>query len=242
MTKQTYGQYCPVTKAAEVLGERWTPLIVRNLLLHPHRFNELERGLPGISRALLVQRLHHLERAGVVERRQTATGRGVEYHMTQAGRELEQVVNALAEWGARWAFGEPEPDDLDPGLLLWWMRDGIDLAALPSGRSVFQFDFRGQRGGCYWLVIEPDEVSVCLEHPRFDIDLWVTADLAAWYKVWLGRMTLGQAMRDGLVELEGPSDLVRAFPRCLKLSPFADIVRKAHSPVSARTVLRDGYG
>ncbi|MCW5850075.1 MAG: helix-turn-helix transcriptional regulator [Anaerolineae bacterium] len=232
MTKQAYGQYCPVTKAAEILGERWTPLIVRNLLLRPHRFNELERGLPGISRSLLVQRLNHLERAGIVERKQTASGRSGEYCMTQAGRELEGVVNALAEWGARWAFGDPEPDDLDPGLLLWWMRDGIDGASLPGGRNVVQFDFQGQRTACYWLVIEPDEVSVCLEHPGFAIDLWVTADLAAWYKVWLGRITLGQAMRDGLVELEGPSNLVRAFPRCLKLSPFSGFVRAAQSSTS----------
>lgn len=227
MTKQTYGQYCPVAKAVEVLAERWTPLILRNLLLRPHRFNELERGLPGISRALLVQRLSRLERAGVITRQPMAGGQGVEYSLTEAGQEVRAVMDALAGWGARWAFGDPEPDDLDPVLLMWWMREGIDPAPLPDQRTVVQFDFQGHRGGSYWMVIERDEVSVCLEHPGFDINLLVTADLAVFYRVWLGRAPLAEAMRQGLVEFDGPTRLVRAFPQCLKLSMFADVVRAA---------------
>lgn len=220
----SYGQYCPVAKAAEIFADRWTPLIVRELLCGICHFNELERGLPGIPRSLLAQRLRRLEQAGVIARHVASNGRATEYQLTQAGQQLLVVVEALGTWGAQWAFGEPEPDELDPVLLLWWMRRGINAHLLPPQRLVVQFDFRGQRTGSYWLVMEPTEVSVCLQHPGFDIDLLVTADIAALYRVWLGRITLAEALRDGLIELDGTTPLVRAFPEWLALSPFAGVV------------------
>lgn len=113
-----YGQYCPVARATEILADRWTLLIVRELLADIHRFNDLDRGLPGISRALLVERLRRLEAMGVVERR---TGNGIrliEYHLTRAGQQLQRVIDVLGGWGARWAFGDPRPTELDPVVLL----------------------------------------------------------------------------------------------------------------------------
>lgn len=117
----SYGQYCPVAKAAEIFADRWTPLIMREMLHGIRRFNELERGLPGIPRSLLSQRLRRLERAGIIVRHLASNGRATEYHLTRAGQQLEAVVDVLGTWGAQWAFGDPVPDELDPGLLMWWM-------------------------------------------------------------------------------------------------------------------------
>jgi DNA-binding HxlR family transcriptional regulator len=222
-----YGQYCPVARASEILADRWTPLIVRELLAGLRHFNDLDRGLPGISRALLVERLRRLERMGIVERRASADGRAVEYAPTRAGRELQRVIDVLGGWGARWAFGDPRPSELDPVVLLWWMRRRVHRRRLPAGRTVIQFDFRGERSGSYWLVLERSDVSVCLQHPKFDVDLHVGADIAAFYRVWLGRTTLGAAMRAGLVRIDGMPAAARAFPRWFAWSPMADAVRSA---------------
>ena len=224
---RSYGQYCPVAKATEVVGDRWSLLIIREMLYGTSRFNELERGLPGIPRSLLAQRLRHLEHVGVVERRASAAGRGTEYHLTPAGQQLQVVIDALGNWGAAWAFGEPEPEELDPVLLLWWMRRRVNFDAVPAARVVLQFDFRGGSTGSYWLVIEPPEVSVCLQPPGFDIDLRVSADLGAFYQVWFGRLALSEALRRGLIELEGPAPLVRSFSRWFAFSHFASAVRAA---------------
>jgi DNA-binding HxlR family transcriptional regulator len=177
-----YGQYCPVAHAAEILTERWTPLIVRELLGGIEHFNELERGLPGISRALLARRLQRLEQTGVLERRLDRRERAEAYRLTQAGRELQQVVDALGAWGVRWAFQEPTSAECDPGLLLWWMLRRVAIDRLPPRRVVVEFEFRGARTGRYWLVLRRDDVSMCLEHPGFDIDVYVLADVAAFYR------------------------------------------------------------
>jgi DNA-binding HxlR family transcriptional regulator len=234
-----YGQYCPVAKAAEVLGDRWTLLIVRDLIsLQARHFNDLARGLPGISRSLLAQRLQHLERLGIVERHAGGQGRTTEYQLTEAGQELHQVIDALLEWGAQWAFSEPDEAELDPVLLLWWMRRGTRLDRLPPERVVLQFDFYGARTGSYWLLLEPSDVSVCLKHPGFDIDLLVTADIAAFYQVWLGRISFAEARRHELVQLDGLPTLVRAFPTWFVWSPAAKAVRTAIARGSTPEAMR----
>src|SRR2546421_81909 len=222
-----YGQYCPVARAAEILADRWTVLIVRELLADINQFNELERGLPHISRTLLTERLRRLEQTGVVERRAAARGKPVEYRLTVAGRELQRVIDVFGEWGARWAFGEPRRTELDPIILLWWMRRRVNADAIPRRRIVIEFDFRGVPRQNYWLLIEPDDVSVCLKNPGYDIDVLVTADIMVFYRVWLGRSTLAEAMRRNQVRLDGaPADL-RAFPRWFSWSPMADTVHAA---------------
>ncbi len=225
---EPYGQYCPVARAAEIFADRWTLLIIRELLAGAHRFNDLDRGLPGISRPLLAERLRRLERAGVVEHRRAGGGGEPGYYLTPAGRELQEVVDSIGRWGSRWAFGDPRPDELDPVLLLWRMRRRIRRELLPPRRVVVRFEFRGgRRPRLLWLVLEESGVSLCLVDPGFDPDLIVGADLAAFYKVWLGRMDLGEAVRRGLVHLDGAPALVRAFPRWLEWSPFHDAVRAA---------------
>jgi DNA-binding HxlR family transcriptional regulator len=146
-----YRQYCPVARAAEILADRWTVLIIRELLGDVSHFNELERGLPHMSRSLLAERLRRLHEAGVLERRGASRGKPTEYRLTAAGRELQPIIDLFGEWGARWAFGPPRPSEVDPGILLWWMRRRIALDRISRRRVVIQFDFRRapqQATGC----------------------------------------------------------------------------------------------
>jgi len=219
----TYGQYCPVAKASEVIAERWTPLIVRELVLGSQRFNDLERGLPHISRSLLASRLRQLERAGVVERRVEADSQRVGYYLTQAGQELEPIITQLGVWGQRWANRDIVPDDLDPRLLTWDMRRRIYRERLPERRISVQIDFTGARQESIWMLLEPSDVTVCLTNPGFDLDLLITADTVALHRVWIGRLSFGVAVRDGLITLQGARDVVRGFPHWLALSSFASI-------------------
>jgi len=217
-----YGQYCPITRSLEVLGERWTLLIVRDLLLGAERFNEIARGLPGLSRGLLSKRLDHLLRAGLVEHRD---GR---YTPTRAAEELRPIVFGLAEWGARWAFGEPRPDELDATTLMWWIRGGIDAQQFGNRQPVVvEVRFRDGRRRLYWLVVRRDDVSLCFTRPDYDVDLRVDVGLDVLYQVWEGRIEYGAAVRDGLLTVTGDTALVRALPRALRFSPIAGIVRAA---------------
>jgi DNA-binding HxlR family transcriptional regulator len=222
-----YGQYCPVARAAEILADRWTLLIVRELLADVRHFNELERGLPHMSRTLLAERLRRLEQMRVLERRATSRGRPTEYRLTAAGRELQQIIDQFGEWGARWAFGPPRPNELDPIILLWWMRRRVAADRISRPRVVIQFDFRRAPQQSYWLLIEPNDVSVCLKDPGFDVDVIVTSDVMTFYQVWLGRLSLVNAVRRKLVHLDGAPTDIRAFPNWFTWSPMADSVRAA---------------
>ena len=216
-----YGQFCPVAKAAEVFAERWTPLLVRELLCGSHHFTQLLQGLPRMSQSLLVQRLKSLERAGIVERRPVRTGRGWEYHLTEAGVEFAQVVERLGEWGQRWAVDRLGPEDLDAGLLMWSMHRDVDVTRIPERRVVMQFDFRGLPKERYWHILKRPDVEVCLKDYGFEVDLFVVADLMALTKVHLGRLEMLHATKEGFIELEGPLPLRRAFPRWIGVNHFA---------------------
>lgn len=222
-----YGQYCPVARAAEILADRWTLLIVRELLVDVRHFNDLERGLPRMSRTLLAERLRRLEETGVLNRREAPRGKRTEYRLTPAGLELKRIIDSFCEWGARWAFGPPRPDELDPLVLLWWMRRRVYFDHIPRRRVVIQFDFRTGPQRIYWLLIEPTEASICLKHPGFDIDVFVTADIRALYQVWLGRLTLEDAIRTNQVRLKGTRSDVHAFPLWFGRSRMAETVRAA---------------
>jgi DNA-binding HxlR family transcriptional regulator len=223
---QKYKQYCPVARAAEILADRWTPLIVRELVLGSHRFNEIERGLPGISRSLLSSRLRDLEDAGVVERLPSAHSKVPAYHLSAAGRDLTTVIETLGAWGVRWAFGEPKPEELDAGLLVWKIHQRINRELLPDRRTVVEFDFTGPRGRRVWLLLEPREVSVCVTPPGFDSDLVVHADLAIFYRIWLGYIEYEEAIRCGSVVVDGLPVLGKQVPRWFMWSPMARFVRE----------------
>ncbi|MGD9704131.1 MAG: winged helix-turn-helix transcriptional regulator [Acidimicrobiia bacterium] len=222
-----YRQYCPVSLGSEVLADRWTPLILREMVLGSTRFNDIERGLPGISRTLLAQRLRHLERKGVLQRHPARAGRGSEYHLTPAGRDLEPVIMALGEWAVRWLLTEPEPTEIDPLGLTWWMHLRVDTDKLPDRRVVVEFDYRGVNATVVWLVLDRGEPSVCVKHPGFDSDVVVTTEPAAFMRVFSGIDSLADARRDGTVVIDGPPALTRAFGRWFLWSPFAPAVKSA---------------
>ncbi len=219
-----YGQYCPVALASSVIAERWTPLIIRELVLGGRRFNELDRGLPGISRSLLKQRLDHLERKGVVDR--VAVPHGHEYHLTPAGRDLEGVIMAVGEWAVRWMFTEPEPREVEPVTLTWWMSRRLVADELPGQRTVVQFDYTGEQPTRIWLVLERGESSVCTDPPGFDDDLVVTTEPVALMRVFSGIVSYAEALSAGAITVTGPARLTRALPRWFAWSPFAPAVRE----------------
>jgi DNA-binding HxlR family transcriptional regulator len=221
---QTYAQYCPIVRAVEVLGERWTLLVVREMLTGSTRFNEMARGLPGMSRALLSRRLRQLVAADLVRR----TDNG--YELTPAGEDLRPIVFGLAEWGARHAFGDPRPEELDPETLMWWFHGRIDTTDVTE-RAVVQVDITDRRR-VFWLVIEPGDASVCYTDPGFAIDAVMSADLASLYRVWEGEIDLLDAMRQGLLDLQGPRRIVQGLPRWFLFSPVAPIVRAVRSAAS----------
>lgn len=221
-----YGQYCPVSLGSEVLADRWTPLILREMVLGSTRFNDIERGLPGISRTLLAQRLRHLERKGVLQRRPAAGGRGSEYELTPAGKDLEPVIMALGEWAVRWMFAEPEPADVNPVALTWWMHRRVDRSRLPARRIVVEFDYRGHDATVIWLVLDRGEPSVCVKHPGFDADVVVTTDVVSMMRVFSGIITLASAVADEALTLQGPPSLTRQFGSWFLWSPFVPAVRE----------------
>ncbi len=230
-----YGQYCPIARAVEILGDRWTLLIVRDLLLGIRHFNDLERGLPGISRAVLSERLRRLQRMGLLEKRATLDGRKTtEYILTKAGGELQSVIDALLSWGATWAFGGPRTEELDPLLLLWWIRHGVIMERLPDQQILIQFDFSGPRRQSFWLLITKDDVSVCLINPGYEVNVLVTADLSVFYQLWLGRISYRDAINEHGVKIDGVPAYMHTFHRWFSWSPIAPTVRASMRRQQAR--------
>jgi DNA-binding HxlR family transcriptional regulator len=227
----SYRQFCPVAKAMELFDERWTLLIVRELMAGSEHFNELRRGVPRMSATLLSKRLQQLTRAGLVDRR---VHRGeVRYVLTGAGRELRPVVEALSVWGVRW-IGELGEKDLDPKLLLWDMHRRIDHTAVPAGRTVLHFRFSDVAAGPrhWWLVITPEEADVCDTDPGHTVAVAVTTALRSLTEIWRGDLGWSTALRTGRVTVEGPQALRRALPRWFTLPPYAAVPRPAPAAVS----------
>ena len=226
----SYGQFCPVAKAMEVLDERWTLLVVRELLLGSTHFNELRRGVPKMSPALLSKRLRTLERAGVISRR--GTGRRTSYHLTRSGRELEPVVMALHSWGTRW-IGELGQEDLDPHLLFWDVRRTVPLGEWPRHRTVVEFRLTDvePRVSRWWLVVSDEGADVCDVDPGYDVDALVQGRLRVLTEVWRGDRSWSDALDAGLVDLLGPSDVRRALPRWIGQGTAAQVPRPEPAPV-----------
>lgn len=220
----SYGQFCPLSKAMEVLDERWTLLVVRELLLGSTHFNELRRGNPKMSPALLSKRLRSLERAGIV-RRTVESGRS-SYSLTPCGRELGPVVAALGVWGVRW-IGELGEQDLDPHLLMWDLQRTIPLAAWPRGRTVVAFEFHdaAPRAARWWLCVTGDDADVCDYDPGFEVTATVSTSLRTMIEIWRGDRAWGQALRAGVVTITGPSTATHAVPTWLGQTSTADVPR-----------------
>ncbi len=223
---ETYGQFCPLSKASELLAERWTPLVLRELLLGSERFADIQRGVPLMSSSLLSKRLNSLERAGVIVKEKRA-GAGFTYHPTQAAEELRPILEGLSAWGHRWFRTDYRDEDLDPSLLMWDIRRYVTPAALGDRRSVVCFSFPAARvpQKTFWLVSSPGEADLCMTDPGYPIDIEVVADLRALTQVWLGDLTLSAAQRTDAIRVEGRTASVRAFERWLGQHPVAVVPR-----------------
>ncbi|MEX2557567.1 MAG: helix-turn-helix domain-containing protein [Actinomycetota bacterium] len=219
-----YSQFCPIAKAMELLDERWTILIVRELLSGSSHFNEIRSGNPKMSSALLAKRLRTLVRYELVDRHED--GNRVAYSLTPAGLELRPIVEAIGIWGTRWA-ADLGDQDLDPQVLLWDVHYNIDHGILPPGRTVVQFVFPKVEPHVrnWWLVLTADEADVCDADPGHDVDVTVTADLRAFAAVWMGDRTWPNVLGEGAISIDGSETLRRAFPSWLKLSMFAGVPR-----------------
>jgi DNA-binding HxlR family transcriptional regulator len=216
----SYRQFCPVAKAMELLDERWTLLVLRELIMGSTHFNDLRRGLPRMSPTLLSKRLHQLTAAGITYR--DNTDGAVTYRLTDAGHELRPVVEALGIWGTRW-IGELGDQDLDPKLLLWDMHRRVDHSAVPDGKTVVHFIFSeiDRHSRNWWLVINSDDVEVCDLDPGFDVTVSISAGLRPLTEIWRGDLTWSDAIRSGEVTISGPEPLRRSLPSWFELSTFA---------------------
>lgn len=219
----SYGQFCPIAQAAEVLTERWTLLVVRELLMGSTRFNDLQRGVPRMSSSLLSKRLRELERAGILNRRPLEGERGHAYELTPAGEALGPLVVSLGTWSRDWLKREVTDEEADPALLMWDVRRSIRLDRLPEDRVVAFFRYRDAEDGkrAWWLVAEPAAADLCFSDPGYAIDLDIDAEARAMAEVWVGKTDLGAAMRSKRIRIRGPEHLVRSLPDWLGLSTFA---------------------
>jgi DNA-binding HxlR family transcriptional regulator len=221
--RKGYGQFCPVAKAAEVIGDRWNPLVLRELLAGSCHFNDISRGVPLMSRALLAQRLKELELAGVVISYEKENGKGHEYLLTPAGEALKPVIEAMGSWAQEWGGGRVAEEDLDDALLMWSLKRELDFDAISLQKIVIQFDFRGLTKGrkkqrSWWVAIEQREVDVCQKDPGFTVDVWVSADLSAFTHLWMGYTRLNVALKQGEISFEGDRDLVGQVTALLRFN------------------------
>ncbi|MDH3404875.1 MAG: helix-turn-helix transcriptional regulator [Acidobacteriota bacterium] len=217
-----YGQHCPFSLAAELLCQRWTLLVVSRFYYGCSRFNEIHRGVPRMSPSLLSTRLSELERAGIIRTRSNRNGPGREYHLTDAGRELQPLIEQMAVWGQRWARDMID-EDLDPAFLVWSMHLRLDARAMPPGRTVVELQFSGAPADSrqFWLVHREGTVEMCLKDPELDVDLLVTADLRRFVEAWRGFRDMGAEIRSGRIKLFGPKALREGFPDWLQLNALA---------------------
>ncbi|MEA2002638.1 MAG: winged helix-turn-helix transcriptional regulator [Actinomycetota bacterium] len=221
---RSYGQYCPISKGAELLGDRWTLLIIREMLFGPLRFTEIEQGLPGISRSVLASRLRRLQRDGVIERTEEGGG----YRFTPAGESLRPVVQAIGDWVATWVMQDPQPAELDPELLMLFISRHVRHEKLPPGKTVVAFNFADDRRR-FWLTMERHDSSVCLEDPCLPVAVTIRGSVRELYRVYMGRTTLSAAIDGGTIELDGlPADR-RRFAEWMRWSHFSPTVSAAQT-------------
>jgi DNA-binding HxlR family transcriptional regulator len=218
----TYGQFCPVAMAAEVVCSRWTALVLREMLCGSTRFNDIRRGVPRMSPTLLSKRLKELESAGIIATRMSAAG-VTEYHLTEAGEDLRQVIMNLGIWGQRWVQSQVTLKNLDPSLLMWDMRRWLDPTPIPPKRSTIKFDYTDlpDNRRHWWLVVDGRSVDLCAVDPGHEIDLYVRCPLRVMTAVWMGLAGVEGERAAGRLELDGDPGMMRSMQAWLGLSPFA---------------------
>lgn len=222
-----YADYCPIAVGVDVLGDRWTPLVIRELMVGSSGFNDIHRGIPRMSRSMLAQRLRLLERRGLVDREAHERGRPGRYTLTEAGQALTPIVWAIGQWAAEWVFGDPTDEECDALSLLWRMHQHAVGSKLPERRTVVHMVLTGVGGAEGWLCFERGGVTVCKDDPGYDIDLAVEADTRQMHRWLIGMVPFRDLVADGFVRLLGPSRLARAFPSWFDVDFFAEGLRRA---------------
>ena len=219
-----YSQFCPVSKTAEVLGEKWTLLIVRELVLGATRFSKIQRAVPRISPTVLNKRLAELQEHGVIVRKRIPEQRGFEYQLTESGRELFPLILQMAQWGMRWTRSTMSDEDLDVELLMSDIQRRIDPSKLPGGRTMLKFVYTDlTKFSEWWLKISGGNVELCLEDPGDEVDVYFTSTLRIMTEVWMGDLPLKQARDDGRLKIVGSATLLRSLRSWFPLYLFSDI-------------------
>jgi len=221
-----YGQFCPIAKAGEILGEKWTILIIRELLMGGRRFSELHRGLGDISPALLTARLKSLEAQGMIIKRRVSGGRSYEYYPTEACEALLPVLFALGEWGLVWARHNVLDADIDVELMMLYLERSIDPTKLIGNESIIQFkfnDLKEQKN--WWLLVKDNNVDLCLTNPGKDVDIYFSCTLRTMHDVWMGDRTYNDAIKSGDLLVQGEPALLKNIKSWLKPSIFLDSPR-----------------
>jgi len=219
-----YGQFCPVAKATDIVGERWTVLIIRELLLGSTRFSELQRGMSRISPTLLSKRLKSLEEHGLVIRKRTTGYKSYEYQLTACGRELEPLIEQLAVWGMRWARGQMSEAELDVEFLMWDLRRRLQVNRLPNGETVLCFVFEElEQLKHWWFIVSDGQVDLCTDDPAKDVDLFVTTTVRTLVEVWRGDRDMKKAQREKLLKTHGNPHLGKTMADWLGICLYADV-------------------
>lgn len=218
-----YGQFCPLAQATQLLCEKWTLLVIRELIAGSTRFSELQKGVPLMSPTLLSTRLKQLVKAGVLIQKGNK-GNSL-YHLTDAGKELKPIVELLGAWGHRWARSTLDPEDLDAGLLMWDMRRSIDASVFPEHRIVVQFQYPDAQKGAndWWLISENGSIDLCLNDPGYDINLLVKASLKAMTRVWICEQTFNDAVASSEIQVMGDPKLACNLQSWLRSSPLSKL-------------------
>lgn len=220
---KTYGQFCPLAQATQLLCERWTLIVVRELIAGSTRFSDLQKGVPLMSPTLLSTRLKHLIKSGVVE---LVGNKGSQtYQLTQSGKELRPIVELLGVWGHRWAQSDLKSGDLDAGLLMWDMRRSVDPSVFPSHRVVVQFEYPDAPKGAkkWWLISENKEVDLCLKDPGYDVDIIIKCSLKVMTEIWICEKSFKESATNGDVVIMGDAKLASKLQGWLRSSPLSKL-------------------
>ena len=218
-----YGQFCPIAKAAEVLGERWTHLVIRELGAGSETFNDIRKGLPLLSPSLLSSRLKSLESNGIVIRRETDGN--VRYKLSKAGEALKPIIWELGTWAHQWVRSDLSKEDLDPSVLVWDIHRNLDTDFFDAKRTTIKIEFTDytSKFRYWWLVIKGSNVDVCLKDPGYDVDLVITSDLKTLTAAWMGDTTIMKAMREKAIVVTGSSHLKKNIAVWLGTNYYADV-------------------